>query len=133
MNEETAVPRWVHDYVKDWRDRLLLTPWKIRLRLETIIDGDETILAQVHLFQEVQTANIAFRGDISPEPSDEWQQTILHELMHVRLAEVSEFVRDDIIPELGPTAERVAQAAFRRALEPAVEGLAHVLWALAQE
>ncbi|MCA9936207.1 MAG: hypothetical protein H6662_15545 [Ardenticatenaceae bacterium] len=133
MSAETAVPQWVHDYVKDWRDRLLLTPWKIRLRLQDIIDGDENILAQVHLFQEVQTANITFRGDISPEPSDEWQQTILHELMHVRLAEVSEFVRDDIIPELGPTAERVAQAAFRRALEPAVEGLAHVLWALAQE
>lgn len=57
---------------------------------------------------------------------------IIHEMVHVRLAEVTEFVMQDIFPELGTAAERIACAAFRRAVEPAVEALAVALHVTAE-
>lgn len=127
---ETAVPAWAKEYVAAWRDRLLLASWQIRVGTSDAPGGDTNVLGHVELYPEILTAHITFRGDIAAEPDDEWQRTIIHELVHVRLAEATELVRDDILPELGAAAERIAFAAFRRAVEPAVESLAHVLWRL---
>lgn len=126
-----TVPDWVHPYIVDWRDRLLLTHWRIHIRVHDAPAGDEHVIGAVELFPELFTANMVLRSDVPDEPIDEWQKTIVHEMVHIRLAEISEFVRDDVLPELGPAAERIAGAAFRRALEPTVEALAHTLWTLA--
>lgn len=124
-----ATPEWVRECVVEWRDRLLLSHWGIRISTHDAPGGEDN-LAIVELFPEIFRANITLRSDVPGEPDDEWQKTIIHEMVHVRLAEISEFVRDDVLPELGPAAERIAGAAFRRALEPTVEALAHTLWAL---
>jgi hypothetical protein len=80
------------------------------------------------LYPEILTAHITLRDDITQEPTAKWEQVIVHEMVHVRLAEVTELVREDFLPELGVQAARVAGAAFRRAVEPTVESMAHVLW-----
>jgi len=125
-----AAPDWVREYIGEWRDRLLLAHWRIHLFTHDAPGGDEQTRGMIELYPEIFTANMTLRSDVTAEPDDDWRQTIIHELVHIRLAEISEFVRDDVLPELGPAAERIAGAAFRRALEPAVEALAHTLWSL---
>ena len=125
-----AAPEWVREYIGEWRDRLLLAHWRIRIQTNDAPAGDDRTLGMVELSPELFTAVITLRSDVPAKPDDEWQRTLIHEMVHVRLAEISEFVRDDVLPELGPAAERIAGAAFRRALEPAVEALAHTLWSL---
>lgn len=127
---DSGVPTWAKDLVVYWRDKLLLTSWTVEIFSSSHPHGDENVLGTAVLYPEILTAHITLRDDIPQEQTAEWERVIIHEMVHVRLAEVTELVIYDFIPELGASAVRIAEAAFRRAVEPTVESLAHVLWGL---
>ena len=130
---DSGVPPWAKESIHYWRDKLLLTSWTIEIFSSPHPADDVNVLGLAELYPEILTAHITLRSDITSEPTAEWERVIIHEMVHVRLAEVTELVREDILPELGASAARVAGAAFRRAVEPTVESLAHVLWGLEKE
>ena len=133
--EETAVPPsgvpiWAKELIHYWRDKLLLTSWSVEIFSSAHPHDDVNCMGLAMLYPEILTAHITLRDDIPQEPTAEWERVIIHEMVHVRLAEITELVAQEFIPELGAAAERIATAAFRRAVEPTVESLAHVLWGL---
>lgn len=127
---DSGVPTWAKELIHYWRDKLLLTSWTIEIFASPHPHGDENVLGTAVLYPEILTAHITLRNDIPESPTQEWERVIIHEMVHVRLAEVTELVIYDFIPELGAATVRIAEAAFRRAVEPTVESLAHVLWGL---
>ena len=128
--DKSTVPEWVSECVIEWRDKLLLTAWTVEIFTSPHPAEDSNVFGLAELYPEILTAHITLRDDVSQEPTAKWEQVIIHEMVHVRLAEVTELVIQEFIPELGAAAERIAGAAFRRAVEPTVESLAHVLWGL---
>lgn len=126
----SGVPIWAKESIHYWRDKLLLTSWTVEIFASPHPHDDAHCMGSAVLYPEILTSHITLRDDIPQEPTAEWERVIIHEMVHVRLAEITELVTQELLPELGATAERIAGAAFRRAVEPAVESLAHVLWGL---
>lgn len=63
----------------------------------------------------------------------EWKKTIVHELLHIRLAAITEMVTGEIIPELSPSAGGLADRLFLRAVEPTVDLLSQTLIDLTED
>ena len=127
-----SLPKWTADFVRDWQQKLLLQEWTIRLKYDAKL-GDieyETVRAECVPYIDIRVADITLDGSVSDEPTPEWEQTIIHELIHIRLAVITQSVVFDLIPLLGVEAQRVAQDTFRRNVEYSTEMIAQAFWSL---
>ncbi|MCB0156446.1 MAG: hypothetical protein KDF65_16735 [Anaerolineae bacterium] len=128
-----STPVWVMELVKRWRDLLLLHEWEINIKLAAIpcSDGAGYVRGCVNVYPDIMRADIQLNEDIAQAENDEergqWEVTIIHELLHVRMGRLSDFVERDLLPELSPSASNVASGTLRRELEPLVETLARIL------
>ena len=134
---EKRVPRWVADYMDKWRGLLHLQHWETRTSLSPHPDGDEDTKACVYLYPNVLTAEFTIRDDVpedlaatKPHEAEDWQKTLIHELLHVFIGRITDFIEKDIWPELSPSARRIAEATLEREVEPVVELMAHILYQL---
>ncbi|MCB8942563.1 MAG: hypothetical protein H6658_02185 [Ardenticatenaceae bacterium] len=139
MNEaiasnEKRVPKWVVDYLDKWRGMLHLQSWKTETSLSPHPADDKWARACVTVYPDVLTAVLTIRDDVpeditavSQQEATEWQQTVIHELIHVFMGRITDFIERDIWPELSPGAQRIAEATLRREVEPVVELMAHIL------
>ena len=134
---EKRVPRWVVDYLDKWRGLLHLQHWETQTSLSPHPDGDEDTKACTYLYPNVLTAVITIRDDVPEEltaagdrEAEDWQKTIIHELLHVFIGRITDYLEKDIWPELSPSARRIAEATLEREVEPVVELMAHILYEL---
>lgn len=121
----TNMPEWAQAYANTQADKLLLQEWLIAYCLSPEPAGSSDNLGSCLSLSNVRQATITLRDDI--EDSPEWRKTITHELIHVRLAELQDFVVLDLIGELSISAKSVASDVWLKRLEPVVEILARLL------
>lgn len=128
---EKTIPQWGIDYITDWKQRLLLCEWEVSSSLDPTPnqDGSGQTKAVVNWDYPNRRAYITFRDDFSEaEASDaDWKQTIIHELLHVRLAALTVIVIDSLIPQLAPAARELVRDVFEREHETFVELMSGVL------
>lgn len=135
--QEGDVPAWAVACVEEWRGILHLDAWAIRLKLDANPNGEQDTTAFVSIYPNIMTAHITIKDTIPQSldglPEGEarfWESVIIHELVHVFIGRITDFVEKDIWPELAPSAQRIASATFTREVEPVVELLASVLYGL---
>lgn len=139
---EKKIPKWVAKYISEWRERLYLHEWEVQTFLSATPseDGTGAVRANVELYPDISLAWITFRDDIPIDPAKaeaedirEWKRTILHELLHIRLARVTEPVLSDMVVDLAPSTAMLAERWFRRSVEPTIDLLAQVLMELSED
>lgn len=128
-----TVPNWVTLYLESWRRRLYLFEWEITTEVSPHPDNEpEGVKATVTLYPAVLRAEIVFKDTIltAAENDDEardWKKTVVHELLHIRLAAITEYVQADVLSELGPAASVLAHKFFIRQVEPTIEIMSEIL------
>ena len=127
------MPQWALDYMSHWKDELHLSGWTIIPALSPRPGGDVGNAGYCVAQPDIVRATLTFRDDITKEPHPDWEMTIIHEMVHVSMAGVDNMTRNIITPELGSAAQRLADKAYKAAVEPFVENMAIVLWRLHQD
>lgn len=123
-------PMWLAELVREWRDRLQLWETAVAMQLG---DLDAGTLAEASLTPNINHARITFRRDLADQdgPTSELEKTIIHELIHVALAGITDAWADDVIDQLAPAAQMLARDWLHRAIEPAVERMAQAIHQMA--
>lgn len=137
---DATLPDWALACVEEWRSILHLNAWAIRLKTDPCPQYDPETLAYVELMPNIMTAHITIRDSIPASldglPEEQvryWESALIHELIHVFIARVTDFIEKDVMPELAPSARRIAEATLTREVEPVVELLASVLYQLKRD
>ncbi len=123
------MPDWIAETVRDWQQRLLLHEWQIELSRSPHPDGDASGMtkAQVSVWPDIRLAQIEMLDKLPDEYSAEWERTIVHELLHVRLGEITDFVQRVVWPQFADATADILDNQFRRTVEPTVELLARIM------
>lgn len=125
-NVTLPVPKWVQEFIQTCKTTLRLHPWTIETHLVQCVNRDPDNMAAVWYTPEITHAIIHLRSDM--EDTDDWRATIWHELVHIKLAPIDQFVRDNLIANaLDGVAARIAREQWRQVIEPTVD---HLSWAL---
>jgi len=122
-----VLPEWAINCIDYWKQILMLGEWTLRTKVVPRPDNDEQARACVAVHTDTLIADIEIRDDLSQDYDHEWELTIIHELLHVRLGRITDFVQRDLIPELASAAQSLAYKSLTREVEPTVELLAAVL------
>lgn len=135
--KDDTLPAWALACVEEWRSILHLDAWAIRVATHPKPYDEQQTLAFVELYPNIMTAHITIRDSIPASldglPDDQaryWESALIHELVHVFIARITDFIEKDVMPELAPGAQRIALATLTREVEPVVELLANVLYEL---
>lgn len=123
------VPDWIKEYLLEWIEKLILNEWHISAYVNGY-NEDEDSYAQVAITRATQRASIRYRGDLPeerPEDATEWELTTIHELLHVRFANLAYCAIDDIMIRLSNEAYAVAYSSFDTHLEQLIELMANIL------
>jgi hypothetical protein len=88
------VPNWVNDYIAYWKQILYLQEWTIKVQV--VDDNEDEFACIVNTECDYLRAQIKLSGSVPNEPNDEWRKYILHELIHIRTANVVDFSREII-------------------------------------
>lgn len=130
------VPKWAVKEIRHWKELLLLHEWETQTQVVANPDEDGTgqTKAVVYLYPNVRIARIDLSDAIpkklsavTPHVARSWRKTILHELLHVRFAGLTESVRDDILSELASAARAIADKWLVREVEPLIEIMSEIL------
>lgn len=134
---DATLPDWALACVEEWRNILHLNAWAIRVATHPKPYDERETLAFVELYPNIMTAHITIRDSIPAsldglpeEQARYWESALIHELIHVFIARITDFIEKDVLPELSPSARRIAEATLTREVEPVVELLASVLYQL---
>lgn len=124
------VPQWVQDRIHYWSGKLEMWEWRLHIRLELMLDENEGCRGLCQPYPDTNQARIGFRADI--EDDEEWEVTIVHELLHVKHSRI-----DDVIWHiLGPMVnmpDTVVENIYKRQMEPHIESMAQCLVRLRRE
>lgn len=134
---DRRVPSWAVVEINRWKELLHLHSWETRTALSPHPDNQVDVMACVSVLPNILTAVITLHDSIpqditavSEHEAEYWHKVIIHELCHIFLGRLTDFIEKDIWPELTPSARRLAEATFERELEPVVELMAHILYGL---
>lgn len=122
-------PLWAAEYVRKWRGLLYLQAWAIKITLSPTPDGDTSgkTKACVEVYPDVFQAVITLSDQITASPDPYWEQTILHEMIHILFGRLQDFFDRSIWPLLHTGIDELAAVTLKRELEPLVELLAQIL------
>lgn len=103
-----------------WQGRLRLSDWRL-----AVGDGEPGVddRSCVDIDVLVQSAVVRLRSDTPP---DQVERQLVHELLHVRLAALED-VHNLALEHTPPAFDKVADRAWDRACEPAIEALCDAL------
>lgn len=123
-----TIPDWATAYIQEWQAKLLLHEWSIRTRIAAAeVEDGKRVQATCYVYPEIRRADIEFSRHISAEPTAVWQHAVVHELLHVRLGLLTDYIDNVLLPQLSPSASAVADAGYRREMEAAVDLLTSIL------
>ncbi len=116
-----SLRRSLEAYIHHLAALLRLADWRIRLATEPAADGQN---AQAYQPFDARRTYIRVRdGWLDMEP-EEQRDTIVHELLHLHLAEMSGMINDDTGELLDKAAYHILHEQYRLAEERAVDTLA---------
>lgn len=117
---------WVERRCKTWADRLGLGHWTITVDWDQ--PTDEGKLATVYRSHDYDTARIILTSDWQKMTRSDLDQTIVHELLHLNVRDLSR-AHDYLLEavEDNTAATNIAIAAWKRAEEGCVDRLATAL------
>jgi hypothetical protein len=99
------VPNWVNDYIAYWKPLLFLQEWTIKTEIVDKLEHDDDFACivetdHVYLRAKIKIINTVpqalTNGVISHYDRETWEKNILHELVHIRMARINEFMRECI-------------------------------------
>lgn len=127
-----SLPKWAKTYLREWAKRLTLHEWRITAYLHPGEPGEPMGYASIN--RNIQRADITIRQDVPQKPDtadlEEWKLTIIHELLHVRFANITYCVVTDILGQFGEQSYQLAYADFDTRLEQLIERMANILYEL---
>lgn len=124
---ETDTPADVTAAVNHYAGLLRLDPWVITLKVADTIGDDPGTEGQSTINCRYWSATLEFRRNMIGKP--EWLTLVIHELLHVRMAEQYRAV-DSVIHMLGvkqPKFQDTARGIWEDGNEPAIEALSRIL------
>lgn len=124
------VPQWVQERIAWWKDKLEMWEWRLHIRLEMILDDNENCRGLCQPYPDTNQARIQFRADI--EDTEEWEITILHELLHVKHSRIDDTIWHIFGPMVNMPNETV-ESIYKRQNEPYIESMAQCLVRLRRE
>jgi hypothetical protein len=98
-------PDWITDYIAYWKPLLFLQEWTIKTEIVDKLEHDDDFACivetdHVYLRAKIKIINTVpqalTNGVISHYDRETWEKNILHELVHIRLARINEFMRECI-------------------------------------
>lgn len=135
MSQQTITPQWAEDYLQYWRQILLLQEWQFIISLTAEPLGDAANLAGVTLQPDYNTARIEIRDDIPQDINSagaiekyQWKRAILHEVLHIRLGRLTEFVRQEMMNDIQPSLCGLISRQFTGLVESHIEIMTGVLY-----
>lgn len=114
--------------VRDWQQRLGLERWEITIEWDK--PTDDNVMAEIAPYQTYDTATLKFSADHVKWSAAIGEQTVVHELLHVCLRDVSTSWRA-ASDELHPAAKQHADGRYTDATEGFVDRLAYRLMEIA--
>lgn len=117
MNPAAALARTA---LSSWQGRLRLSDWRLAVGDEEPEPNDRSTVDMDVLSR---SAVIRLRSDT---PASQVERQLVHELLHVRLAEIED-VHDLALEHAAPAFTQVALRAWDRACEPAIEAITDAL------
>lgn len=107
-----------------------MTEWNVSLRLALVVDGNEDCRGLCEQHPDINLGRITIRADV--EDTQEWEITLVHELLHVKHSRIDDVVDRVLEPQLNASTVMV-QTTYRLAMEPFIDSMAHVLVEMYQE
>ena len=132
MTEDKKLPQWAVNYIQFWKEKLHLCEWTIESKMSDrpCEDFEDETKACVRLTPLVLHASIEWSSAMPGTADEDWQKTIVHEMLHIRLARVTEYVSDNVLPEISMQVGLLLQRGYKAEFEPVVELLSETLWSL---
>lgn len=122
-------PAWLLDLIDVWADskRLALGEWTIHVSTPQVIKDKPNVFGYCTTYPTIREAYLDFRSDIQ---NDEYgRRTVIHELLHVYMADIDEFVENVVLEQLdSKQAKALGEAAYSKLLEPFITKLANILY-----
>ena len=129
-------PQWVTKLIAEWKPRLYLHEWTIETSIS--VDFDAGTQAQVTLWPNIWHARIEFRDTIpdkltgiSKYEKERWTKVIIHELLHIRMARITEGTVEIMYNQMSMPVRLVMTDAFLNDVVPVVEILTAILYDMA--
>lgn len=123
------IPDWINEQVAWWKVKLTLQEWEISIGLSANIENYNGIEAnaEVTTYNDVRKAVINLANTVPAEYERDWEQTIVHELLHVKLSPYVDYVDGVAASLLPPQIVILIQNTFLHLVEPIVESLSLTL------
>ena len=118
------VPEWLQAKCAAWQDRLHMGEWDVTLRLALTLDNNEDCKGLCEQYQDINLGRITLRADV--EDNREWEQTLVHELLHIKHSRVDAVIDRVLEPQLNASTA-IIQTVYRLAMEPFIESMAKSL------
>lgn len=101
---------WIRERVVYWREKLFLEHWTITVRDALCVERDPDCVASARVYSAYNNAILTFRGDASPDGEKDWEETIIHEMLHVAHGRIDAVIQDVIIPQLPTQSQDIAES-----------------------
>lgn len=125
---DLAPPQWLLDKCEFWVGVLRLDRWKIGVALALVVDGDPELAGCAEWDSSIHWGRVTLRVDCVHEWSEQWEATLVHELLHIKHGRVDDFFHKVVCPQVA-AADSMLQAMYRSEIEPFID---HLSWALVE-
>lgn len=125
MGVNLDVPGYVREWLDYWHEALRLWDWEIRLYIALNLADSETCRGLTEVWSDVSMGRIGLRADI--ENTEEWEQTFVHEMLHVKHGRVDDMVYRGLAPYVGGVPNDMIERVYKSTLEPYIDSMAVAL------
>lgn len=125
MAVDLTVPQWLADKCNEWVARLSMEEWTIGMVMAMAPNGDPDTRGLAEQYADLNYGRITMRVDA--EDNEEWDATLVHELLHIKHTRIDDVVQKVMRPQLGNPAGDMADIMYRGVVEPYTQSMA---WSL---
>lgn len=125
MTISLEVPQWLMDKCNVWIARLSMEEWTVGMVIALCPNDDPDVRALAEQYPDINYGRITVRVDV--EDDEEWEVSLVHELLHIKHSRIDYVVQRAIRPFLEGTAADMADIMYRGAIEPYIQSMAWTL------
>ena len=123
-------PLWLTQYVEQWQKKLLLSEWRIKIKIALAPNNDVNALAICETVSNIHSATLTFRADI--EQNQDSEETIIHEVLHVRHALTDQAIWSMLTTLLPESDRQLIYISYSNEMERFIDGMSKILWKMDQ-
>jgi hypothetical protein len=120
---DLTVPEWLKIKVAFWIDTLGMGEWEVAIGLALAPNSDPDCMGMTEQHANLNFGRITFRIDIVDNA--EWEQIIVHELLHIKHSRIDHYIEDVMIPLMDGSL--VCSMTYRQMIEPYIHSMAACL------